>query len=172
MRVSAVQNHNDREFLYGFGGINQLRGYEYYEFVGSSLVWSNLEFRFPLVDLLAFPIMAIQDLRGLFFLDLGAAYLNDGFWIDPRSGRVRVDETGQAIKFDYWDSANDCLQDLRGSYGVGFQFMFLGGLQFNWVWAQRLDFTDFAFDTSTMTVVPVKGNSSGTHTQFYIVYDF
>ena len=171
-RLATLQNLNDREFLYGFGGINQLRGYEYYEFVGSSLIWSNLEFRFPLVDLLAFPVMAIQDVRGIIFLDLGGAYLNNRFWVDPRTGFVRVDEMGQPIKFDYWDSANDRLQDLRGSYGVGFQFMFLGGLQFNWIWAQRLDFTEYRVDLTTGTVVPFKGNSSGTRTQFYITFDF
>ncbi|NIM01783.1 MAG: hypothetical protein GTN89_13355 [Acidobacteria bacterium] len=172
LRLATLQNLGDRQFLYPFGGINQLRGYDYYEFTGTNLVWSNLEFRFPLVDLLAFPVLAIQDIRGILFLDLGAAYLDDELWINPNTGFVRVDETGQPIKFAFWDSENDRLQDLRGSYGVGFQFLFLGGLQFNWVWAQRLDFTDYAFDPTTMTVVPVKGNSSGTRTQFYIAFDF
>ena len=171
-RLATLQNLNDRDFLYGFGGINQLRGYEYYEFVGSNLIWSNLEFRFPLIDLVAFPVMAIQDVRGMIFLDLGTAYLDDGLFINPNTGFIRVDEAGVPIKFEWWDSTNDRLQDLRGSYGVGFQFMFLGGLQFNWVWAQRLDFTDFALDPSTLTVVPIKGNSSGTRTQFYITFDF
>jgi len=175
-RVAALQNVGDREFLNGFGGINQLRGYDYFEFVGSNLAWTNLEFRFPLVDVLAFPVMAIQDIRGMFFLDLGAAYLDDDLWIDPNTGFVRVDDLGQPIKFDVWDSANDRLQDLRGSYGVGFQFMFLGGLQLNWVWSQRLDFTEYIRVIDPMTlatsVVPVKGDSNGTRTQFYITFDF
>lgn len=178
-RVATLQNIGDREFLYGFGGINQLRGYEYFEFAGSNLAWSNLEFRFPLVDLLAFPVIAIRDVRGMIFLDLGAAYLNDDLWIDPNTGRVRVDETGQSIPFEFWDSANDRLQDLRGSYGVGFQFLFLGGLQFNWAWSHRLEFTEYVcdvptsiFGTCTGTVVPAKGDSSGTHMQFYITFDF
>ena len=124
------------------------------------------------MDLLAVPVSAFRHVRGIIFLDLGTASLNDDHWIDPNTDFVRVDETGQPLPCEFWDSTNNRLQDLRGSYGVGFQFMFLGGLQFNWVWAQRLDFTDFAFDPLTLTVVPVKGNSSGTHTQFYIVYDF
>jgi hypothetical protein len=170
-RLATLQDFGDREFLYGFGGINQLRGYDYFEFVGSNLAWTNLEYRFPLVDVLAFPIMAIRDLRGLIFLDLGAAYLNDDLWIDPRTGFVRVDANGP-IPFDFWDSTNDRLQDLRGSYGVGFQFMFLGGLQFNWTWAKRLDFTEYVFDPATLTVIPVKGNSDGTQMQFYIAFDY
>jgi outer membrane protein assembly factor BamA len=132
----------------------------------------NLEYRFPLVDMLAFPVLAIQDIRGMFFVDLGAAYLENDLWIDPNTGFVRVDETGGAIPFDVWDSANDRLQDVRGSYGAGFQFLFLGGLQFNWVWAKRLPFTDFEFDALSSTVVPIEGDNSGTQTQFYITFDF
>jgi len=171
-RASMLQNLGDREFLYGFGGINLLRGYDFYEFVGSSQAFMNLEFRFPLVDLLAFPVFAIQDLRGMFFLDVGATYLENDLWVDPNTGFIRVDELGNPITFDIWDSANDRLQDARGSYGVGFQFVFLGGLQLNWVWAKRLPFTDYAFDPISSTVVPIEGNDRGTHTQFYISFDF
>ena len=103
--------------------------------------------------------------------------LGDDLWVDPNTGFIRVDpQTNQPIPFDFWDSTNDRLQDLRGSYGVGFQFQFLGGLQFNWVWAHRLEFTEYirVFDPMTMmtTAVPVKGDSSGIHTQFYITLDF
>jgi len=177
-RLATVQNIGDREFLLGFGGINQLRGYDFFDFVGSNLLWSNLEFRFPLVDFLAFPVLAIRDIRGMFFLDLGAAYLDNDLWIDPNSGFVRVDELGQPIEFGFWDSTNDRLQDLRGSYGVGFQFMFLGGLQFNWTFAKRLEFTEYVCDVPVFlgpcsgTVVPVEGDNSGTQTQFYIAFDF
>nr|NIM60852.1 hypothetical protein [Acidobacteriota bacterium]NIQ83507.1 hypothetical protein [Acidobacteriota bacterium] len=172
LRLATLQNVGDREFLRGFGGINYLRGYDYYEFAGSNLAWANFEFRFPLVDLLAFPVLAIQDVRGMLFLDLGAAYLDDDLWIDPNTGFIRVDELGQPIKFDFWDSTNDRLQDLRGSYGAGFQFLFLGGLQFNWVWAKRLDYTEYVFDPMTSTVVAREAPNSGTTTQFYIAFDF
>ena len=117
-------------------------------------------------------LMALQEIRGLFFLDLGAAYFDNDSWIDPQTGSVRVDEMGQQIDFDFFDSENDRLQDLRGSYGVGFQFRFLGGLQFNWVFAKRLPYTEFVFDPTTMTVVPQKADTGGTDTQFYIAFDF
>ena len=171
-RISTLQNLGEREYLYSMGGINQLRGYEYREFLGSNLLWSNLEFRFPLVDVLAFPVLAIQEIRGMLFLDLGTAYLDDDLFIEPGTGRVRTDGMGNPIPFDIWDSANDRLQDLRGSYGVGFQFYFLGGLQFNWVWAKKLPFTDFAFDPMLMAVVPIEGDTGGTESQFYIAFDF
>ena len=171
-RLSTLQNTGDREYVYSFGGLNQLRGYEFRSFGGSNLIWSNLEYRFPLIDVLAFPVLALQEIRGLFFLDLGAAYFDNDAWIDPQTGAVRVDEMGQQIDFDFFDSENDRLQDLRGSYGVGFQFRFLGGLQFNWVFAKRLPYTEFVFDPTTMSVVPQKANTSGTDTQFYIAFDF
>lgn len=173
-RLATIQNLGDREPLYGFGGLNQLRGYEYRDFVGSSLVWSNLEFRFPLIDLLAFPWLALQDVRGMLFLDLGGAHLDNDLWIDPTTGLVRFDATtGNAIPFDFWDSENNRLQDLRGSYGTGLQFRFLGGLQFNWVWAKRLAYTEYVFDFGSGTFGPaVEAQRGGTESQFYITFDF
>lgn len=172
-RLSGVKNLEDREYLYSFGGINQLRGYEYRDFVGSNLLWTNLEFRFPLIDLLAFPVLAIQDIRGLFFLDVGGAYLDDDQWIDPLTGLVRADPGGQVIEFKAWDSDNNRLQDLRGAYGMGLNFRFLGGLQLNFIWAKRMPYTAYPFDFNTFTYgAPIEVDTSSTEGQFYITYDF
>ena len=171
-RLATLQNTGDREYIYAFGGLNQLRGYDFRSFGGSNLIWSNLEYRFPLIDLLAFPVLAIQDIRGLFFLDLGAAYFDDDRWIDPNTGFIRVDQAGQPIEFEFWDSENDRLQDLRGSYGLGFQFRFLGGLQLNWVFAKRLPYTEFVFDPFSSTFVKQEADTGSTDTQFYIAFDF
>ena len=51
-------------FLYGGlvfvkSGINELRGYDYREFFGSRIALSNLEFRFPLIDEVRFPILSM-----------------------------------------------------------------------------------------------------------------
>jgi hypothetical protein len=59
------------------------------------------------------------------------------------------------------------LQDLRGSYGAGFQFYFLGGLQFNWAWSKRLPYTNYP-DDLTLTEAPL----GGVHTEFYISFDW
>ena len=49
-------------------------------------------------------------------------------------------------------------------------FLFLGGLQFNWIWAKRLPYTEY--DLTTFPVVKVKADTGGTRTEFYIAFDF
>jgi Tol biopolymer transport system component len=175
-RLAGVYNAGARQSFYGFGGINQLRGWDFREFFGSNLAWSNLEFRFPLVDELRFPFGAIRQIRGFLFLDVGAAWLQDDLWYDPElaGGQIREQPiTGEPIPFKAWDSANDRLQDARGSYGYGFQFRFIGGLQFNWVWSHRLPYTRYVPDPAgSGQLVPVKADTGGTRTDFYVVFDF
>lgn len=177
-RLAGVYNAGQRESFYGFGGINQLRGWDFREFFGSRLAWTNLELRFPLVDELRFPFGAIRQIRGFLFLDAGAAWLRDNLWYDPElelaglRGNIRQQPGGGPIPFKAWDSANDRLQDVRASYGYGFQFQFIGGLQFNWVWSHRLPYTRYVFDAQSQQLVPIKAATGGTRTDFYIVFDF
>jgi WD40-like Beta Propeller Repeat len=191
-RLGTLWNTGDRQNTYGFGGVNQLRGYDYRDFSGSRIVWSNLELRFPLIDELRFPIFPLGGIRGFFFLDVGAAWFDEkavgtGFlgndpWYDPLFGVIRADysqATPVLIPFDFWDSENGQLQDGRGSYGVGFQFFFLGGLQFNWIWAWRMDHTQYVYaiapsgfiDTS-QPPVPVTLDTGGVVSDFYIQFDW
>ena len=167
VRLATIYNTGERENSYGFGGINQLRGYEFREFIGSRLAWTNLEYRFPLVDSLNFPIFSLVQIRGLFFIDVGAAWFEDDLWWDPVTETYRVDATFQPVKFDFWNSDLDELQDARASYGVGFQFL-LFGLQLNWTWARPADYAQW--DRNLQDFVKVDG--SGTVNEFYIVYDF
>ena len=142
-------------------GLNDLRGYEYRDFYGSNVVQGNMELRFPFVDEVRFPIGPLRNIRGFFFLDLGTAWLANDQFYDPDLNAVRVqplvDSSGNVtfrnIPFDFYDSKNNRLQDLRGSYGAGFQFFFLGGLQFNWSWAKRLSYTRYVDDPSTPLVL-------------------
>jgi WD40 repeat protein len=176
-RLATVYNAGEREYTYGFGGLNQLRGYEFREFRGSRIAWSNLEFRFPLVDEMRFPVFALRQIRGFFFLDVGAAWYQDNLWYDPALGGIRADyrplpdAPPEPIGFKFWDSENNRLQDGRASYGAGFQFFFIGGLQFNWVWSKRMDYTQYVYDLDG-TPIKIEGDTSGTRSDFYIQFDF
>jgi len=178
LRLTGLHNIGDVEPSYGSGGINQLRGWEYREFFGSNLFGMNLEFRFPLVDEMRFPIMALSQIRGFAFLDAGATFFNNDAWYDPTLGGFRFDDLGQPVKFKLWDSENGRLQDGRASYGLGFQFYFLGGLQFNWIWAQRLSYTQYCSNgindpcLNAGNLQPVKARDVGTVSQFYIAFDY
>jgi WD40 repeat protein len=182
-RFRGIWNSGDRQSAYAIGGINQIRGYEYRDFVGSRLFWSNLELRFPLVDMMSFAqgFLNIFQMRGVLFIDVGAAYyghivrqsitgdfslVEDAFY-DPNLNRIRVDAANNVVPFDFWNSDQGELQDGRGSYGVGFNFLLFGALQLNWVWARPMDHMQWS--PATQDFVKVK---SSTVKQFYIAFDF
>jgi hypothetical protein len=179
-RLAGIMSMGDLPNNYAMGGINQLRGFEFREFFGTQLVWSNLEFRFPLVDTMNFPILGLQNIRGFLFLDVGAAALavpgltdnKATAFADPVFNLIRVDP-----EFSFWDTENSRLQDGRASYGFGFHFFFLGGLQFNWAWAQRLNYTQFipiGIDPNTGFVEwePSEADGGDLRMDFYIIYDW
>ena len=179
-RLAGIYNAQQETF-YAIGGLNQLRGYTFREFVGSNIAWSNLEFRFPLAEQIAFPILSLVQIRGFLFLDVATAWFGNETWWDPSLRSIRIDVTGRAVPFKFWDSDNDRLQDGRASYGLGFHFLFLGGLQFNWAWAKRVEHTGFArdpltglaaLDPLTGEPIKIKVKDSKTRMDFYIIYDW
>jgi hypothetical protein len=119
--------------VFYFGGLDDVRGFSFREFVGDRAFYTNVELRFPLVDVLAFPFAALQGIRGRIFLDVGGAWF---------------DYDGETFKF--WDSdgnrlaPDDPLQRRRGpksAYGWGFTAN-LFGLDLNWDFARRWDFKE------------------------------
>ncbi|HXM75266.1 MAG TPA: BamA/TamA family outer membrane protein, partial [Thermoanaerobaculia bacterium] len=88
--------------------------------IGNTIAYANFEFRFPLIDLLAFPFGGFTNIRGHFFVDVGGAALKDQ-------------------KFRFWDASQHQLVDGRASYGYGLQIQFLG-LLLHWDFAHLTDF--------------------------------
>ena len=179
-RLGSMYSAGDRVNYQAFGGINQLRGFEYREFFGSRIAWSNLELRFPLLEALPFTFGNLGPVRGFLFLDVGGASLNDDLFYDPNYngnfGGIRIDPaTQQAVPFSFWDSENNRLQDGRASYGFGLQ-AFILGLQMNWSWARRMEYTQYELDfgggTVPIGINKTKADTGGTRMDFYIVYDF
>ena len=123
--------------IFYFGGIDTVRGFEFREFVGDNVFYTNLELRFPLIDAVFLPFAAFQGVRGRIFLDLG------GGWLEY---------AGE--EFDFWDSENNSLapsdpvRGLRGpvsSYGWGFTINF-AGLDLNWDFAKIWNFEESLSD--------------------------
>lgn len=108
---------NAPNFSY-FGGLNTLRGYDFRTLVGQHAGFANVEFRFPLIDVLATPVLVLQQVRGAVFFDIGAARFEDR----PFSFR---DDEGR-------------LADAKASVGLGISFNLLG-MQLNWDFARRYD---------------------------------
>jgi hypothetical protein len=104
--------------VFYFGGLDTLRGYDYRSIIGNNVFYVNSEFRFPLVDVLATPILQFGGIRGRIFLDIGGAWLND-----------------QSFQF----MQGGALKDGHSSFGAGFSVYFLG-LPWNVDWAKQWDF--------------------------------
>jgi hemolysin activation/secretion protein len=113
---TALSEGNTPNFHY-FGGLNTLRGYDFRTLLGQYAAFANFELRFPLVDLLATPVFAFQQMRGVIFFDVGAAYFKD----EP---------------FNFME--NGRLVDGKASIGWGLSFQFMG-LPLNWDFAKRFD---------------------------------
>ena len=112
-----------------FGGLDDLRGVDFRSMVGDRAFYTNLEYRFPLIDLLATPVVNFRSVRGRVFLDVGGA------WFDIY---------GQ--EFDFWNSEEGRLEDAVSSYGFGVTINVMG-IDLNWDFAQLWDFKDTIDDS-------------------------
>ena len=117
-RVFAAYSEGNAPNFYYFGGLNTLRGYDFRTLIGNRAGFANFEVRFPLIDLLATPIFALQQVRGNIFFDIGAAQ------IDGVPFQFRNDE--------------GFLADARASVGYGISFNFMG-MELHWDFAQRFN---------------------------------
>ena len=116
-RVYAQWSEGNAPNFHYFGGLNTLRGYDFRTIIGQHAAFANLEFRFPLIDVLATPIIVLQQMRGVIFFDIGAAKFDGDDFTFMREGR---------------------LVDAKASVGWGISFNFLG-LPLNWDFAKRFD---------------------------------
>jgi Tol biopolymer transport system component len=119
-RVYAGWSDGNAPNFYYFGGLNTLRGYEFRTLIGQHAGFANVEFRFPLIDVLATPVIVLQQVRGALFFDIGAAHFDGRPWAFMRDGK---------------------LADAKASVGLGLSFNFLG-MQLNWDFAKRYDFDE------------------------------
>lgn len=105
------------------GGLDTIRGVDFRDFAGFRAFYGNAEFRFPLIDQLSTPWLQFQGIRGVIFVDLGAAYFPE------------------LSDFDFYDSDEERLEDVIASFGYGLTVRFLG-LNLNWDFSQEFDLQD------------------------------
>lgn len=117
----GASDGNQRNLL-RFGGLDTVRGVPFRSLIGDTGFFANAELRFPLIDVLATPILLFQNIRGALFLDVGAAWFRD------------------VESFSLLDEENR-LADGFSSYGLGLTVQ-LFGLNLNWDLTKRWDFRD------------------------------
>jgi Tol biopolymer transport system component len=116
-RLFAGYSRGSFPNFYYFGGLNTLRGYDFRSIIGTKAAFANVELRFPLIDVLATPIVAFTGIRANLFFDVGGAAL-----------------PGQP--FVFWQ--NRRLVNGLASAGYGFSFDLLG-LELHFDFAKRTD---------------------------------
>jgi outer membrane protein assembly factor BamA len=120
---------NDPDFFY-FGGNMELRGYQYLSFAGNEGFFANLEFRFPVIDIMKTPLGILGPVRGTLYAGIGGSHFQgeqfDFGTSDPGVSYVNNPIFGEPV-------TGYRLVDGRASYGIGLQFFFLGyPLHFDW----------------------------------------
>lgn len=116
-RTWLAWSTGDDPNVFFMGGLNQLRGYDWLEFSGNRVWFTNIEYRWPLIDEVRGGTFAITDIRGLFFFDMG------GSWFDQ-------------FNFSFFE--NGRLKDAVASFGGGVMID-LGPLPLNFYVSQRTD---------------------------------
>lgn len=127
-QYNEIENVFAGEDLFYFSTFETpMRGYPFYEMIGTRFMLANLEFRFPLIRYLVFgwPLpIGFQNIRGALFLDMGSAWYNDRAW----------------KPFDSAGNGFFKTLDMRAGWGFGLRFN-LGFLLLKWDVAWPTDFT-------------------------------
>jgi WD40 repeat protein len=119
-RVWGGISGGQRPTPFFLGGLDTIRGLDFRSLVGDRAFFGNAEFRFPLIDLLATPVLGFGGIRGVIFFDTGAA------WFGKNT-------------FQFYSSKEHRLIDGVAAYGAGFNFNLLG-LEANVDFAKVTDF--------------------------------
>jgi len=105
VRLYGFNSSGNLPDVLAFGGLDTLRNINVYGIFGNTAGFANLEFRFPLIDFLATPILGFREIRAKAFVDAGGAKLKDQPW-------------------QFWEDHR--LKDGLADYGFGVQVNFLG----------------------------------------------
>jgi len=161
LRAFAVRSTGNLPDISYFGGVDTLRAYDFRSEIGNEIAFANIEYRFPLVDqVILFGGFGLENIRGKFFVDVGAAHLGYGsnpprfkFWNGTNHEITYTDAIngGGPQTYQPYELING-----RADYGWGFSLNLLG-LDLHWDFAKKWDF---------------RRTLSGVRTSFYIGAEF
>jgi outer membrane protein assembly factor BamA len=130
-RVWTGMADGNQPWIYSFGGMDTMRGYPTYSLSGNRTFFTNLEWRFPLVDRMDLAFLRLGGIRGRIFLDVGAA------WFVDSDGNERNMFGNPGFTF----MEDSVLRDGVSSYGFGIDIN-LFGLPMHWDWVKIWDFDE------------------------------
>ena len=171
-----------------FGGMSEMRGYDYLQFIGHKSVYGNAELRFPLVEAMATPIGILGGIRGTFFLNFGVAGFNGqplNAWtseeinVRPVTGYRRNPQT-EGIEQVFGDPISITgfrLANARASYGLGLTTFAIGfPVHIDWSWLTTFNraWEDVLFAAEAAREGRTRGSDffRNVRMQVWIGYDF
>jgi Tol biopolymer transport system component len=85
-RIRGFRSEGDFPGFMYFGGNADLRGYDYYQFLGQNVLYANAELRFPIIEAALTPIGVVGGVRGVFFAGIGGAWFSNQQQANPCNG--------------------------------------------------------------------------------------
>ncbi|MFW6140003.1 MAG: hypothetical protein ACOC5S_01435 [Acidobacteriota bacterium] len=139
-------------FINYFGGNNQVRSQYYYSLIGTESWFSNLEFRFPIVNSASTIIGQLGPVRGTLFFDVARTKVK-GY-----ESKMWIYDTLKSGDIYYY------VVDAVGSLGYGFEFFLLG-------FPVHIDFVKLVYWPDFSNPFDLKTGESW-RTKFWIGFDF
>jgi Tol biopolymer transport system component len=149
LRWTGFASLGKNPYLFYFGGNNQVRSANYYNIVCTEGWYLNAELRLPLITAASTVVGMVGPVRGVVFFDVARAKLK-----------------GYPAKFYYLSGPSAAVKeyDAIGSFGFGFEMIFLG-LPIHVEFARRLYFASLSD--------PLGYESAGDYqAKFWVGFDF
>ena len=146
LRARGFKSWGDFPDFYFFGGNGDMRGYDYYQFLGHNVLLTGAELRFPLIEAMLTPLGVLGGIRGTFFFNFATTGLNgnpftpwtsDPEVVRPVEGFVFNEdlEAPQEVFGSPRVIEGFRLVDGRASYGFGLTTFAIGfPVHFDWAW--------------------------------------
>ncbi len=146
-RLFAGARDGNQPSPFAIGG-ESIRGFDFRQLPGTHAAFATAEYRFPLIENLALPVLRFQGIRGRVFLDVGAVWYDEfdlAFFFDANGDLTLRD-------FKFWNSDENRLETGVASYGFGFSVNFIG-LDLNWDFSKRWDGDSTLGDTEVTFII-------------------
>ncbi len=137
VRLYGFRSAGNLPDVLSFGGLDTIRRLPTYSIYGNTAAFLNVEFRFPLIDFLATPILGFSEIRGKAFIDVGGAALKNQpwqFWHDYKLCGFATPTTAPGCPVSPYLSGG------VSDYGFGLETVFLG-LPFHFDFARMWNFS-------------------------------
>ena len=146
LRARGFKSWGEFPDFYFFGGNGDMRGYDYYQFIGHNVLLAGAELRFPLIEAMLTPIGVLGGVRGTLFFNFGTAGFS-GSAFKPWTSDPEIVRSIEGFVFNEDLEAPQevfgptqlvegfRLVDGRASYGFGLTTMAIGfPVHFDWAW--------------------------------------